>query len=184
MSLYTGTGDAGETSLADGSRVGKDTPRPEAYGALDELNSHLGLARCACRDKTLDARLAQIQQELFLVGCELALGVVAPDQPDSVVTDEMVRRLEQWIDQACAAVPPLARFILPAGNELACRLHVARTVCRRAERRIVALSRSTPVTDRTRRYINRLSDLLFAWCRQANHDAGVGDVVVDLDRGT
>jgi cob(I)alamin adenosyltransferase len=180
MHLYTRTGDRGETSLADGSRVRKDHPRIEAYATLDELNSHLGLARSVCRDKALDERVADVQRELFLVGCELALGVAFADQPETAVTEEMVQRLERWIDESCAVVPDLHRFILPAGDELACRLHVARTVCRRAERRIVALSHTAPVADRTVKYVNRLSDLLFAWARQANHAAGVGDVEVDM----
>jgi cob(I)alamin adenosyltransferase len=173
MPIYTRTGDHGETSLAGGTRISKDDPRPEAYGSLDELNACLGLARAACRDSGMDQRIAQIQRELFAVCGELAMGIVDADQPDSAVTDAMVRRFENWIDESWASVPPLTHFILPAGDELACRLHLARTVCRRAERRIVSLSRTVPVANRTRMYVNRLSDLLFAWARQANHVAGV-----------
>ncbi len=182
MSLYTRTGDAGRTDLANGMRVDKDDPRPEAYGTLDELDSHLGLARCICKDEELRSRLATIQRDLFILGSELAMGVVAPDQPHSAATQDAIRRLEQWIDQSCAAVPTLSHFILPGGVELACRLHVARTVCRRAERRIVTLSKVVPVSDHTKQYINRLSDLLFAWARQVNHVSGQDDVEVDINR--
>ncbi len=184
VKLYTKTGDAGETSLGDGGRVAKNHSRPEACGTLDELNAHLGLARSSCSDEVLDTRLSQVQRELFVLGCELGLASAAsPDRPELRVTDEMVNRLEQWIDQATAEVPPVRQFILPAGDELACRLHVARTVCRRAERRIVSLAQPAPVSEPAMRYVNRLSDLLYAWARQANHAAGVGDVTVDIGRG-
>jgi len=184
VKLYTKTGDAGETSLGDGSRVGKNHSRPEVCGTLDELNAHLGLARSSCSDETLDTRLSQVQRELFVLGCELGLASAASaDRPELRVTDEMVDRLEQWIDQAMAGVPPVQQLILPAGDELACRLHVARTVCRRAERRIVALAQTAPVSEPAMRYVNRLSDLLYAWARQANHAAGAGDVTVDVGRG-
>ena len=182
MKLYTRTGDEGDTSLADESRVGKDHPRPAACGALDELNANLGLARSGCRDEGLCERIAVIQEELFIVGCEAALvdrGL--PDRVSPSVTDDMVARLEGWIDEATAAVPPLSKFVLPAGDESACRLHVARTVCRRAERDLTALARTDTVSAPTRRYVNRLSDLLFAWARQVNHAAGAGDATVDFD---
>jgi len=183
VKLYTKTGDAGQTSLGDGRRVDKDDPRPEACGAIDELNAHLGLARNACPHEMIAGRLAAIQHELFVLGCELG-GVTAAslDRPELLVTDEMVSRLERWIDEASAAAPPLGQFILPGGDGGACRLHVARTVCRRAERRIVTLARTEPVTEHTKKYVNRLSDLLYAWSRQVNHAVGPGDVAVDLGR--
>lgn len=183
VKLYTKTGDSGETSLANGSRVGKDDVRPEAYGTVDELNALLGLARSVCHDAELDEHLAAVQNELFLVGCDLALVVASSlHRAELQLTEESVARLERWIDQASERTPPLQQFILPAGDELACRLHVARAVCRRAERRIVALARSGPVSDTTIKYVNRLSDLLYAWARLANHIADRGDVPVDFGR--
>jgi cob(I)alamin adenosyltransferase len=181
VKLYTRTGDAGTTSLADGTRVGKDDLRPEACGSLDELNAHLGLARSICRDEELSERLTTIQNELFSLGCDLGLAVAtSPQRKELQLTDASIRRLEHWIDQATEGVPPLEQFILPAGEELACRLHVARTVCRRAERRIVSLAAGSPVSEATLKYVNRLSDLLYAWARQVNHAAGRGDVPVDF----
>ncbi|MBN1342250.1 MAG: cob(I)yrinic acid a,c-diamide adenosyltransferase [Phycisphaerae bacterium] len=185
MKLYTKTGDAGETSMADGSRVGKDDARPETVGTLDELNAHLGLARSACRDEVLCGRIKQLQREMFVLGCEVGLATKArPDRPELLVSEDMVGRLERWIDEATAAVPPLTHFILPGGDETASRLHVARTVCRRAERRLVALARSASVSEPTMRYVNRLSDLLYAWARQANHTTGGGDAMVDFSSKT
>lgn len=181
MKLYTGTGDAGETSLGDGTRVSKDDVRPEACGAVDELSSHLGLARSACRDAELDERLAAVQQELFVLGCELGLvAASSAERAELRLAGESVDRLEQWIDQAVERIPPMTRFVLPAGDELACRLHVARTVCRRAERRMISLARSAAVSETAMKYVNRLSDLLYAWARQANYDAGTGDAIVEI----
>ncbi len=182
MTLYTRTGDEGETSLADGSRVAKDDPRPEAYGAIDELNAHLGLARCACREPMIRERLTLIQRELFLVGAELAGGAALQTESSQRIDAERVSRMEAWIDDACRAVPPLSGFILSGDHEAACRLDIARTVCRRAERRIVGLSRSERISQDVLRYVNRLSDLLFAWSRQVNYAAGVGDVPVNVTR--
>ncbi len=183
MKLYTRTGDAGETSLADGTRVGKDDARPEACGTLDELSAHLGLAHSGCRNDDLAGRLVQIQRELLVLGSELALAAdAAPARAEPRTTDEMVACLERWIDEASEAVPPLTQFIVPGGEALACRLHVARTVCRRAERRIVTVSRTAPVSPQALRYVNRLSDLLYAWARQVNHASGAGDVKVDVGR--
>ncbi len=183
MKIYTKTGDAGETSLADGSRVAKDHARPEAVGTLDELNAHLGLVLTACPNEQLLERVSRVQNDLFRVGAELGLATkVLPERAEIFITDAMVLRLEGWIDEAVAQVPPLTQFILPGGSELGARLHVARTVCRRAERRMVALAQHSPVSEPSLRYLNRLSDLLYVWARWANVLSGGGDVTVQFDR--
>ncbi len=180
MKLYTRTGDAGETSLFDGTRVAKDDPRVAAYGDVDELNATLGFCRAAAGPGTLDECLAWIQNDLFVVGSELA---TPRDSPQAAkvpcVRDTHCETLETWIDESSAAVPPLKRFVLPGGTELAARLHLARTCCRRAERSIIPLVQSKECRAEVLIYLNRLSDLLFAWARQANHQAGVADVTWD-----
>jgi len=178
MALYTRGGDRGETSLFDGSRVAKDDLRVVAYGELDELNSLLGLCRCAAGASVINGRAEQVQHELFAIGRELATppggrrfgsaGCISPEQS---------KRLEDWIDEACKLVIPLKDFVLPGGTELAARLHLARTCCRRAERSVVTLHGVTGVREEIIIYLNRLSDLLFAWARQANHEAGVEDIL-------
>ena len=170
--LYTRAGDRGTTGLADGSRVPKDHPRVRAYGAVDELNALLGLCHAACRNGELRSRLKQIQDELFILGGDLAAPRTGkkPDVPR--VKASQVQRLELWIDEATEAVPALRFFILPGGCEPACRFHHARTVCRAAERQTVALANAETINDQTVVYLNRLGDLLFAWARQANHEAG------------
>lgn len=183
MKLYTRQGDDGRTSLFDGARVPKCDPRVEAYGNVDELNAFLGLAAASIPPnvpdpiRTLHDRLLAIQQELFSLGAELAT------PPDSArigriaqITCEQAARLEAWIDEACAPVPALKNFVLPGGDPLAARLHVSRTVCRRAERSAVALAGKELVRPEVIVYLNRLSDLLFAWARLANHAAGVAEV--------
>lgn len=177
MKLYTRTGDTGETSLFDGTRVPKDHLRVTAYGEVDELNSVLGWCVCAAGEGVLTPRLQMLQRELFTLGAELATppgsrlaGRVAP------ISGEHNLRLETWIDEATAQAQPLRHFILPGGAELAARLHIARTVCRRAERAVVALAHSSEVFPEIIIYLNRLSDLLFAWARLANQMAGVADV--------
>ncbi len=185
VKLYTKTGDAGETSLADGRRVGKDDLRPETVGTVDELNAHLGLARAACEDASLGERLTEVQRDLFVLGCEVGLAATAsPEQKALTVTTPMVERLEAWIDEAMEATPPLTQFVMPGGCETAARLHVARTVCRRAERRMARLARAEGLSAGALMYINRLSDLLYAWARLANHAAGAPDTPVDLRQGT
>lgn len=182
MKIYTKTGDAGETSLADGSRVPKDHIRAEAVGGLDELNAHLGLVRAICPNEQLLERVGCVQNDLFRLGAEIGMATKAlPERTEIFVTESMVVRLEGWIDEAVAQVPPLTQFILPGGSELAARLHVARTVCRRAERRIVTLSQESPVSEATLRYVNRLSDLLYVWARWANALSGGGDVPVQFN---
>jgi cob(I)alamin adenosyltransferase len=173
--LYTRTGDSGETSLVDGTRARKDDPRVDAYGEVDELNAWLGMVRASSLDTALDAELAGIQRELFALGAQLAdpADKLAPRVAKAVVGDEHVARLEQLIDTFDAEVPPLRRFILAGGTPAGAALHVARTVCRRAERRIVSLD--PPVDPVLIRYVNRLSDLLFALARVVNHRAGASE---------
>lgn len=179
MKLYTRTGDDGTTGLFGGGRVSKDHPRIEAYGTVDELNACLGIAAAACGDA--DARLRQIvvslQSRLFDIGADLATPEGSPYRDRLPKIDvHHVTEIERWIDEIDAMLAPLRQFILPGGTELAARLHLARTVCRRAERLIVALGHSEPVGDTVVHYMNRVSDLLFAMARGANHLAGEPDV--------
>jgi cob(I)alamin adenosyltransferase len=178
MALYTRGGDRGETSLIDGSRVAKDDLRVVAFGELDELNSLMGLCRCAAGSSVINERAEQAQHELFAIGRELA---TPPGGrrfgPTGCISPEQIKRLEDWIDEACKLVLPLKDFVLPGGTELAARLHLARTCCRRAERSVVTLHGITAVREEVIIYLNRLSDLLFSWARQANQEAGVEDIV-------
>ena len=175
MKIYTRTGDTGETSLFDGTRVHKSDTRVDAYGEVDELNACLGLARASGTDADIDAVLVRLQRDLFALGAQLAdpgdgLAVVAAK---AVLGDEDVARLEQAIDRFEAELTPLRRFILAGGSPAGAALHVARAVCRRAERRMVALE---PAVDGVLlRYINRLSDLLFVIARAVNHRAGASE---------
>jgi len=173
VKIYTRTGDAGETSLFDGTRVRKDAPRVDAYGEVDELNAWLGLVRASGIDAALDAEIVQIQQDLFALGAQLAdpADKIASRVTKAVIGDAQVERLEQLIDRLESGVPPLRRFILAGGTPAGAALHVARTVCRRAERRMVALD--PPADPVLIRYINRLSDLLFVAARAVNHRAGM-----------
>jgi cob(I)alamin adenosyltransferase len=173
VKLYTRTGDAGETSLFDGTRVRKDDARVDAYGDVDELNAWIGLARATDTNGSLDAVLVQIQRDIFALGAQLAdpEHKIAPRVTKARLSDADVGRLETLIDQLEAELPPLRRFILAGGAPAAAAVHVARTVCRRAERRMVALEPAVePVL---LRYVNRLSDLLFVLARVLNHRAGV-----------
>ncbi len=172
MKLYTRTGDDGQTSLHGGTRVEKDCLRVETYGTVDELNSWIGWTRTDCSHPPLSTILEQIQCELFEMGAELA----AADHAESRIDDRHIVALERHIDDVCRELPPMKHFILPGGSVLAARLHVARTVCRRAERLCVRLAREQTVNPRTIIYLNRLSDLLFAMARRANQLAGVDDV--------
>jgi cob(I)alamin adenosyltransferase len=172
VKLYTRTGDAGETSLFDGTRVRKDDARVDAYGEVDELNAWLGFVRASEVDTDLEADLVLIQRDLFALGAQLADpgDKIANRVTKAALGDEDVARLEQLIDRLETEVPPLRRFILAGGTQAGAALHVARTVCRRAERRMVAL---TPPTDPVLlRYINRLSDLLFVLARAVNYREG------------
>jgi cob(I)alamin adenosyltransferase len=173
VKIYTRTGDAGETSLFDNSRVSKADPRVDACGEVDELNACLGVALAAGIDGDVAAALLRIQRDLFAVGAQLAdpSDRLASRVTKAFVTDQDIDRLEQLIDRLETGVPPLRRFILAGGSPAGAALHLARTVCRRAERRIVALAPSAdPIVVR---YVNRLSDLLFVMARAVNHQAGV-----------
>ena len=176
MKLYTRTGDGGETSLFDGTRTRKDDARVDAYGEVDELNAWLGLVRTSPLDAAVDEALLAIQRDLFALGAQLAdpTDKLAPRVTRAVIADDHVARLESLIDRFDAEVPALRRFVLAGGTPAAAALHVARTVCRRAERRMVALQ--PPIDPVLVRYINRLSDLLFAMARYENHRAGVAEI--------
>lgn len=171
--IYTKTGDSGTTGLVDGSRISKDDPRVEAYGEVDELNAHLGLIRTIAQQSNnseLCSKLELIQNELFDIGSYLATPAKFSAHPVFKVENSHIENLEAWIDQITEVLPPLKSFVLPGGTELNAHLHLARTVCRRAERRIVSLSKSQEVDEQVIVYINRLSDLLFALSRQATFD--------------
>lgn len=174
MKIYTRTGDSGETGLFGGQRVPKDSLRVHAYGTADECNAAVGLARASGIDPELDAMLAQVQNQLFVVGADLA----TPGESASIprVSEADVAFLEQAIDDLEATLDPLRQFILPGGTPAAAQLHVARTVCRRAERWAVSLAQEEPVGPQVLVYLNRLSDLLFVAARAANARAGTPDV--------
>jgi cob(I)alamin adenosyltransferase len=175
MKIYTKTGDTGDTSLFDGTRVKKDDARVDAYGEVDEMNAWLGLTRASGLEAEIDEAIVHIQKDLFALGAQLADPgeKLAARVTKAVITDEDVVRLEQLIDRLETELPPLRRFILAGGTAAGAALHVARTVCRRAERRIVALR--PPVDPVLVRYVNRLSDLLFVLARVANHRAGAAE---------
>jgi len=160
--IYTRTGDAGETGLADGSRVPKDAPRVEAMGDIDELNSAIGVLLAESLPDDLGNVLTGVQNDLFDLGGELSV----PGHP--ILAASHVARLEQALDAFNAALPPLKDFILPGGTRAAALAHVARTVCRRAERRLVTLGKSDAVPELAVPYLNRLSDLLFVASRVLN----------------
>jgi cob(I)alamin adenosyltransferase len=177
LKIYTKTGDTGETSLFDKSRVSKADARVDAYGEIDELNACLGAARAARLDADLTGVLEQIQRELFAVGARLAdpSGKIAPRVEKVSVAEAEVRQLELMIDRLEEQLPPLRHFILPGGSTAGALLHLARTVCRRAERRVVSLG-SGAVDPIIIVYLNRLSDLLFVMARVANQRAGTAEV--------
>jgi cob(I)alamin adenosyltransferase len=172
VKIYTRTGDKGETSLFGGSRVAKDDPRIEAYGTIDELNSFVGLARSAWPQSPIDGQLNRVQSDLFEIGALLA----APGSDRfRGVEAKRITDLEQAIDSMESELQPLTTFILPGGSTAAAQLHVTRTVCRRAERRVVALDDSSREIQTTLAYLNRLSDFLFVAARLANRHHGVTD---------
>jgi len=177
MKIYTKTGDDGETGLLAGQRVAKDHPRVEACGTVDELNAILGLARAAGLPQQVEAVIQRVQNELFNLGSQLAAGDPTL-LPIPSLTDQHVTALERDIDGFEESLAPLHAFVLPAGGLAAASLHVARTVCRRAERRVVTLA-ATPgevVSAIAIRYLNRLSDFLFVAARLANARTGADDV--------
>ncbi|HUU73464.1 MAG TPA: cob(I)yrinic acid a,c-diamide adenosyltransferase [Burkholderiales bacterium] len=168
--IYTRTGDTGTTGLGDGSRVPKDSARIEAIGAVDELNSSIGVLLAETVPGAIETILIGVQHELFDLGGELSIpGYTAID-------DAHVAELEKNLDNFNADLAPLKEFILPGGTRAAALAHVCRATCRRAERRLVKLAQSEQVSPLPQRYVNRLSDLLFVLCRVLNHSAGRSDV--------
>lgn len=179
MTIYTKTGDAGETGLFGGGRVPKDHARVQAYGDVDELNSAIGVVRATAPGDFFDPLLEQIQRDLFALGGQLA----TPD-PEKVrkalekaeLSEARVTVFERVMDEADHELPPLRAFVLPAGTPKAAALHMARTICRRVERNVVTLSHEAEIPELFVVYLNRLSDLLFTLARLSNHRTGVGDV--------
>lgn len=173
MKIYTKTGDAGDTSLFDGTRVSKTDPRVVAYGDVDELQACLGVARAASLPADLDEMCVTLQRDLFALGARLAdpSHKIAKRVEKIVINDDSVTRLEGWIDRLDTEIPQLRHFILSDGCPAGAALHLARTVCRRAERSILLLSKDA-VEPVVIVYVNRLSDLLFTMARAANHRAG------------
>jgi cob(I)alamin adenosyltransferase len=176
MKIYTRTGDRGDTSLFGGQRVPKDALRIEAYGTVDELNSVIGIVRADNAEPALDATLERVQDELFVLGADLATPRSLEKKGVGRIAHTEADRLEQEIDRFEAGLKPLKSFILPGGSPVAARMHFARTVCRRAERIVVRLSRNEDIGDDIIIYLNRLSDLLFVLARYANHTARVPEV--------
>ena len=179
LKIYTKAGDDGQTALFGGGRVEKDHPRVEAYGDVDELNAFLGMARAVEMMPRIDEVLVPIQRDLFSIGALLA----TPDHDKmreqllkARIDSDRIAELERAIDECERELEPLRSFILPGGTPKSAALHVARTVCRRAERRIVALHRADPLPELVVIYMNRLSDLLFVLARVANRRAGAGEV--------
>lgn len=198
MKLYTKTGDDGTTGLFGGGRVPKNHPRVEAYGTVDELNAALGLAaaaldltsegaaeasktRAMSGNKSITDQfhhiLSHLQSRLFDIGADLATPQgTAHESKVQRINDQNVSEIEQWIDEVESGNTPMKHFVMPGGTELAARLHLARTICRRAERLLVTLQRDSIINIATLIYINRVSDLLFAMARRANKEAGFQDV--------
>lgn len=174
--IYTRTGDRGTTGLADGSRVDKDSARVEAMGAVDELNCHLGGVLLHPLREDVRACLEGVQHALFDLGGELAI------PGHTAIDDVYVQRIEQALDGFNEDLPPLKEFILPGGGGAAVQCHIARAVCRRAERRVLALARTESVNEASRKYLNRLSDLLFVLARMLARE-GAGEVLWEPRRG-
>jgi cob(I)alamin adenosyltransferase len=179
MKIYTRSGDEGNTGLFGGGRVLKDDPRVEAYGDVDELNAVIGAARAVEVMPRIDEVLVTIQRDLFSIGALLA----TPDRDKmeqhltkARIDDDRLRQLEHALDECDRELEPLKSFIVPGGSEKAAALHVARTVCRRAERRVIHLQRDVEIPRLVVIYLNRLSDVLFTLARLANHRAGAGEV--------
>lgn len=169
--IVTRTGDSGTTGLGDGSRTTKDSLRIDAIGEVDELNSSLGVLLCEDLPEAVRTALIDIQHDLFDLGGELCLPGM------SVMKDAQVARLEELVEQFNADLPRLKEFILPGGTRAAAQAHLSRTICRRVERSVVRLHNAEPVPDAARRYLNRLSDLLFILGRSLNRFGGQGDVL-------
>ena len=175
--IYTRTGDDGTTGLADGTRVAKDALRIEAMGDVDELNSAVGLILAEELSSEMRARLLAVQNDLFDLGGELCL------PGHTLISDAHIARLESELDTLNARLPALQEFILPGGSRAAAAAHLARTICRRAERRLVALGRTETLAPLLLQYLNRLSDLLFVAGRALNREAGGGDVLWQQGKG-
>jgi cob(I)alamin adenosyltransferase len=174
--IYTRTGDDGSTGLSGGARLAKDHPRIEAIGTVDELNSAIGMILAHAPPTSLDVMLTDIQHSLFDLGGELSM-------PETTcIRQEQVTRLEHWLDILNAGLPSLKEFILPGGSPAAAACHLARAICRRAERRLRTLSQGETVNPAAVRYLNRLSDLLFVIARELNRVAGMPDVFWRHDR--
>lgn len=183
--IYTRLGDGGETSLCDGSRTLKDSARVEAYGSVDEVNSYLGLCIASSDDIEIKKELMDVQRDLHCIGSNLAYPA---DLTQSIIdgesvaaripkiADESVDKLERWIDKYDTELPRLGHFILAGGTELSAMLHVARTICRRAEREIVRLKHHEEINKNVLKYVNRLSDYLFTVARVASHRKGKEDI--------
>lgn len=173
--IYTGSGDSGETGLGDGSRVPKDHPRVAAYGTVDELNAVLGIVATVIRNHdghNLLSMLREIQNDLFDLGADLCMPERAKTADSIRIDPDRPKQLEEWIDEYNTGLEPLRSFILPGGTEAAAWLHLARTVCRRAERLVVTLQRSEEVNRQILIYLNRLSDLFFVLARRCNTESG------------
>jgi cob(I)alamin adenosyltransferase len=186
LKIYTKTGDKGTTALLGGGRVRKSHPRVAAYGTVDELNSVVGWAIAVTEEAQIRERLSLVQHDLFTLGADLARppkaeGRSRPNVPDLPLP--RIEQMERWMDEAEGELEPLREFILPGGAPGAAALHVARTVCRRAEREIVALAEAEAIDAEILRYLNRLSDLLFVLARVVNARSGTPDVVWRKDEG-
>jgi cob(I)alamin adenosyltransferase len=178
LKIYTKTGDRGDTRLFNGTKVRKHDARVEAYGAIDELNSFIGAAASFLKDAALTTMLAEVQKDLFSVGAQLAdPGFKSQGRAKFQIPVERVRTLEQAIDSFETELPPLRQFILAGGGNAGALLHVARTVCRRAERRVVGLSEKVEVNPLVIEYLNRLSDFLFVMARAVNHREGKEEIL-------
>lgn len=178
--VYTRTGDDGTTGLGSGRRVAKDSPRIEAYGTVDELNSQIGVVLAAGVNDEIAAALRSIQNDLFHLGSDLCVPEEEKERrPVPRIEERHVAELESLIDRLSLELAPLENFVLPGGADGAAHLHVARTICRRAERRVVTLAAGEPVGPHTVRYLNRLSDALFVMARHENKRRGSPDVLWD-----
>lgn len=178
MKIYTKTGDDGSTGLASGQRVPKDCCYVETYGSIDELNCFLGFSLCVCKDEELRKIIIQIQHDLFTLGTDLATPLDAEIKIERI-SPERSARLEKNIDHYTQKLAELKNFILPGGEEFGARLHLSRSVARRAERRLISHVEENKVNKETVIYLNRLSDLLFVLARYANHIDGCGDTLWD-----
>ena len=183
MKIYTRAGDDGSTGVLGAGRVSKASRRVEAYGSVDELNAALGAARAQDAKRWFEEVLTPLQAQLFSLGAELATADPRMLGTLPRVSEGDIARMEGWIDRFEEELPPLKNFVLPAGSPLAAQLHVARTVCRRAERRTIALAAEETLPGTLVKYLNRLSDLLFVMSRVANRRAGAPEVEWRPEKG-